>query len=193
MIREIIIVEGKDDITAVKHAVDAEVVATGGTHFGAKKLKEIATLAKRNGIIILTDPDHAGEMIRSRISRVVPNAKHAFLPRGEATKDDDIGVENASVQSIRKALMKTRPMRARESGLFSTARLYRDGLLGPRSAARRDAMGAILGIGYANGKQYLNRLNRMGVTEEEYLHALAAMKEIQKKDETKGDLDGNDE
>lgn len=179
MIREVIIVEGKDDITAVKHAVDAEVVATGGTHFGAKKIKEITALAKRSGIIVLTDPDHAGETIRSRISRAVPAAKHAFLPRGEAMKDDDIGVENATPESIRRALAKTRPMEAQESGIFTTVRLYRDGLMGPDSAVRRDAVGTILGIGYANGKQYLARLNRMGVTEEEYEAALEKIRRAQ--------------
>ena len=49
---------------------------------------------------------------------------------------------------------------------------------GPDSAARRDAVGAILGIGYANGKQYLARLNRMGVTEEEYEAALERIREV---------------
>ena len=93
-------------------------------------------------------------------------------------KDDDIGVENATPESIRHALEKTRPMETQESGLFTTARLYRDGLMGPDSAARRDAVGTILGIGYANGKQYLARLNRMGVTEEEYEAALERIRDV---------------
>lgn len=190
MIREIIVVEGKDDITAVKHAVSAHVVATGGTHFGAKKIREIKELARRNGVIVLTDPDHAGESIRSRISRAVPEAKHAFLPRTEALKDEDIGVENASPESIRRALEKTRPMETEDSGRFTTARLYRDGLLGPESQGRRDAVGAILGIGYANGKQYLSRLNHMGVTEEEYLAALEEVNDSQKGEREERNLHG---
>lgn len=46
-------------------------------------------------MIILTDPDHAGERIRKIVSAKVPGCKHAFIPEKDATRKGDIGVENA--------------------------------------------------------------------------------------------------
>ena len=64
--------------------------------------------SKRRGVIIFTDPDFAGEKIRKKIVAEVPGCKHAFLPREEAKKDGDIGIENASPESIIAALNKVR-------------------------------------------------------------------------------------
>ena len=49
---------------------------------------------------------------------------------------------------------------------------------GPQAAARRDALGAELGIGYGNAKRFLERLNHYGVTREEFLAALAKLDNI---------------
>ena len=63
MIKEVIVVEGRDDITAVKQAVDAEVIAVGGFGINAKVIERIKD-AQKKGSIVLTDPDFAGEKIR---------------------------------------------------------------------------------------------------------------------------------
>ena len=65
MIKEVIIVEGKNDIAAVQRAVDADCIATGGYSLIGRNLKSIEAAYKRRGIIILTDPDYAGERIRA--------------------------------------------------------------------------------------------------------------------------------
>ena len=74
-------------------------------YIGQDKVKErldifIKAAQKRRGVIIFTDPDFAGEKIRKKIAQEVPGCKHAFLPREEAKKDGDIGIENASPESI---------------------------------------------------------------------------------------------
>ena len=46
---------------------------------------------EKRGIIILTDPDTAGERIRRVLTKKFPNAQHAFVPRDEAFANDDIG------------------------------------------------------------------------------------------------------
>ena len=63
-------------------------------------MERIKAAQKRRGVIIFTDPDFAGEKIRKKIAAEVPGCKHAFLPREEAKKDGDIGIENASPESI---------------------------------------------------------------------------------------------
>ena len=104
MIKEVIVVEGRDDITAVKRAVEAELISVGGFGINEKIINKIREAQKRKGVIILTDPDFAGEKIRKIISKRVANVKHAYISQKEGTKDGDIGVENASPETILRAL-----------------------------------------------------------------------------------------
>ena len=98
MIKEVIVVEGRDDITAVKKAVDAEIIATSGFGIYAKIIERIREAQKRKGVIVLTDPDFAGEKIRSIISKRVKGVKHAYIAQEDGLKDGDIGVENATLK-----------------------------------------------------------------------------------------------
>ena len=96
------------------------------------------------------------------------------MPRDEATANDDIGIEQASPESIRKALEKVRTLDWNPSEIFSGADLIRAGLSGAADASERRArLGARLGIGYGNAKTFLLRLNHYGVTREEFEAALA--------------------
>lgn len=178
MIKEVIVVEGKDDISAVKRAVDADLIATSGFGLNDRILERIRQAAEKRGIIILTDPDHAGERIRKTISKEIPGCKHAFLPRELATKGDDIGVENASPESIRDALSKVKTEVEGDRNEFSMDDLIKNGLSGSESASRRrDMLGRELGIGYGNSKQFLNRLNRYGITRLEFEKAIQKIRE----------------
>lgn len=176
MIKEVIVVEGRDDIAAVKRAVDAELIATSGFGITAKTIERIRNAAERCGVIILTDPDNAGERIRKTVSSRVPGCKHAFVPRELAMKDGDIGVENASPESIRDALSKVKTEVKENRNEFNIRDLVTNGLTGiPEASSRRDRVGSVLGIGYGNSKQFLNRLNKYGVTREEFLKAVESI------------------
>lgn len=178
MIREIIVVEGKDDISAVKKALDAEVIATGGFGYGESFLRKLKNISERRGVIILTDPDFAGEQIRKNISKDLKNCKHAFLPQGKAFKKNDIGVENASSQDIREAIKKARPIIEEKKILFTKEDLIGLGFIGQdNSRKRREIVGDYLGIGYCNSKQFLNRLNNFGISREEFVEALGELEE----------------
>lgn len=84
MIREVIVVEGKDDTVAIQRAVEADTIETGGSAVSEMTIRRIALAQERRGVIIFTDPDHAGERIRKMIAERVPGCKHAFLARHEA-------------------------------------------------------------------------------------------------------------
>ena len=173
MIKEVIVVEGRDDITAVKAAFDCEVIATNGFGYGKALIKTLKSLQDRRGLIILTDPDFGGERIRKDLSKHIPNCKHAFLPQGKALKKGDIGVENATPEDIREAIGKARPNSVEKVETFEREDILLFNLAGgPGSRERREKLGEILGIGYCNGKQILNRLNHLGVTREEFLRAM---------------------
>lgn len=172
MIQEVIVVEGRDDESAVKCAVEAQTIATHG--FGIRKstFALIEKAYQTTGIIIFTDPDHAGESIRKRLSERFPDAKHAYLSREEAKKDGDIGIENASAETIREALKKVRCISRETKVTFSKQDLFDYGLCGAAdAAARRDYIGKKLGIGYGNTKVFLSRLNHYGISREEFEEA----------------------
>lgn len=175
-IKEVIVVEGRDDETAVKKAVQGEIIITHGFGISQKTFKRIEEAQKRCGVIIFTDPDFAGEQIRKRISKRISGCKHAFLPREEAIKDDDIGIENATPESIVAALSKVHTVIDAERKEFTLTDLVRNDLNGtPSAQKRRDAIGKLLGIGYGNGKQFVNRLNHYGISRDEYEKALVEL------------------
>lgn len=174
-IKEIIVVEGRDDISAVKAAVDAEIIQVNG--FAVRKhgtIEKIRVANKNRGIIILTDPDHAGEEIRRYIHKFFPEAKDAYIRRIEGTKDGDIGVENAAPEAIIRALENARCSTLETvTENFDMGYLMDCGLVGNDAASiRREKVGGKLGIGYSNGKQFLSRLNRYGISKEEFERAL---------------------
>lgn len=186
MIEELIVVEGKNDAHAVRRALgNVDILWTEGYGLTQEKLVHISEAAKRRGVIVFTDPDSVGEQIRERIRRHVPEAKHVYLAKKDARSknDDDIGVENASPEDILQAFQKIRvdalppeqgsgDLKA-DSEIFHMNDLMEAGLVGlVHSAEMRLTVGKILGIGDANGKQFLRRLNRFGITREEFEKAV---------------------
>lgn len=177
MIKEVIVVEGKDDVSAVKKAVDADLIITSGFGLTPKTMQRIKDAQEKRGVIIFTDPDFAGEKIRMKITSKVKGCKHAYLPRHEGTLDGDIGIENASPEAIREALSKVKTEVESPEEVFTISDMLYSGLSGKSdSTKRRDKVGAILGIGYGNAKQFLSRLNRYGITPEEFKNALERIK-----------------
>jgi ribonuclease M5 len=178
MIQEVIVVEGKKDIAAVRQAVEAECVATDGFGLLPRTIEKLEQAYRRRGLIILTDPDSAGERIRRYLGDRFPAAKHAFVPRKDASTADDVGIEQACPAAIRAALAQVRYREFQPIPRFSAADLLAARLNGaPCAAARRAVLGARLGIGYANAKTFLYRLNHYGVSREEFQAAVARMEE----------------
>lgn len=173
MIKEVIVVEGRDDITAVKKAVDAELIAVGGFGINKQIIDKIREAQKRQGVIVLTDPDFAGEKIRRIISKRVKNIKHAYISQKDGIKNGDIGVENASPEVIRKALKKAKCEEKKNRNEFTLDDMIFFGLTGNRKSKEiRDLIGKELGIGYANTSQFLKRLNNYGITKDEFIRAV---------------------
>ena len=173
MIKETIVVEGKDDIANVKRAVDAEMLATNGLAFGNDLIDKLKVINERTGIIIFTDPDHAGKKIREKIAREIPTAKHAHIDRKKAIKKGDLGVENADPEVIIDALNNAKAEITESRNEFVMADLLNNGLsIGSGASKKREELGNILGIGYYNSKQLLSKLNSFGISREEFEKAV---------------------
>ena len=173
MIKETIVVEGKDDIANVKRAVDCEIISTNGLAFGKDLIGRLEKINDRTGIIILTDPDHAGKKIREKIARHIPDAKHAYIDRKLAIKKGDLGVENADPEVIIDALNNAKAETVEKRDEFVMADLVNNGLsVGKGAKENREKLANIFGIGYYNSEQLLSKLNSFGISREEFEKAV---------------------
>ena len=161
-VREVIVVEGRYDKNALKQAVEATVVETGG--FGVfkdgEKLALLRRLAEERGLILLTDSDGAGFVIRNFLKGAIPpdRLKQAYIPdiRGKERrkaapgKEGKLGVEGMSPAVLLRALERAGATfedgpAAGDRAPITKGDFYALGLTGGRdSAARRAALLKVL-------------------------------------------------
>ena len=179
-IKEIIVVEGKDDTTAIKRAVDADTIETNGSAVNQATIEKVKRAQGTRGVIIFTDPDYPGEKIRKTIAGAVPDCKHAFLTKGDALAKSGkgVGVEHASPEAIRAALKGAQFMHEGVSEQITQEDLLTAGLIGGQGAKeRRILLGQLLKIGYTNGKQLHKRLMMFQVSRQEFAEALSVVRQ----------------
>lgn len=177
-IKEVIVVEGKDDTTAIKRAVDADTIETNGSAVNQETIEKIKRAQETRGVIIFTDPDFPGEKIRKTIAEKVNGCKHAFLPKEAAIAKSGkgLGVEHAQVEAIREALKDAQLMHETIAEEITQEDLLTAGLIGGAgSKERRIKLGRRLKIGYTNGKQLHKRLMMFQISRQEFAQALAVV------------------
>ena len=164
-IREAIVVEGRYDKAALSAAVDAVILETEG--FGVfsdrEKLALLRRLAEKRGLIVLTDSDGGGFLIRSFLKSAIDPAlvKHAYIPdipgkerrKRRPGKEGKLGVEGMSadvlIESLRRAgaTFEGEETPVPSEPPMTKAELYAWGLTGrPDSAARRAELKKALGL-----------------------------------------------
>ena len=173
-IKEVIVVEGKNDTMKINQAVDAYTIETNGSAINKETLNQIAHAKEKRGVIIFTDPDYPGERIRRIVEEHVPGCKHAFLSQDEArdnkSKINNLGIENASIETIKKALSQVYERELKQINEITKNDLVQYGLIGGEgSKERREKLGKNLRIGYANGKQLLKRLSMFNIRKEDLI------------------------
>ena len=182
-ISQVIVVEGKKDITAIKRAVEAEIITTSGLGLTEKKIAQIEEAQKRCGVIVLTDPDYPGGKIRRIISEKIPGVSHAHLPAEKACKIEGkkYGIEYAEPEDIRKALGAVRAENKNEPSSYTREDLISWGLSGgTEDGERRRAIGEALGLGQLNSKQFLNKINAYGIKKAEIVNRIAEIERSKK-------------
>ena len=177
-INEIIVVEGKDDTTAIKRAVGADTIETNGSAISEETLRRIEHAQKKRGVIVFTDPDYPGQRIRAIIEERIPGVKHAFLAKEKtiAKNGKGLGIEHASDEDIRIALQNVYTVSTSEQleEQITLEDLMLAKLIGhPQSKERRNKLGDILNIGMTNGKQLHKRLIMFQITVEQFAAAVA--------------------
>ena len=156
-----VIVEGKYDKIKLSSIIDAEIITTDG--FGIFKGKDKLTLIKRlaeRGVIILTDSDGAGKLIRAHLSGAIPADRifNLYIPKikgkekrkREGSKEGTLGVEGVDSEIIRKIFLdfkKNHEVSERKGERLTKADLFELSLSGSEgSTLRRDAVAERLGL-----------------------------------------------
>lgn len=156
-IQEVIVVEGRYDKNALSQVVDATIVETGG--FGVfndrEKLAFFRRLAEKRGLILLTDSDGAGFVIRNYLKGAIPKEliKQAYIPdiagkekrKRKAGKEGKLGVEGMTPQVLLDTLRRAGATIAGEEQAVQTAAITKadlldKGLIGPNSAQKRELL-----------------------------------------------------
>ena len=153
-IKEAIVVEGRYDKNTLSQIVDAPILETGG--FGIFKDKEqmalLRKVAENRGLIVFTDSDGAGFVIRNHIKSAIPAQflKHAYTPdifgkerrKSAPGKEGKLGVEGMTRDIILESLRRAGATFLEEETVTPTpeitkADLLELGLYGPGSNDRR--------------------------------------------------------
>ena len=163
-VAETIIVEGKYDKNTLSQYLDANIIETSG--FGVFKNPEtdelIRALAKKTGVVVMTDSDGAGFVIRNHIRGAVSEGRvlHAYIPdipgrerrKTRAGAEGLLGVEGMDRETILKALRDCGATLLGERRVASVhpltkADMYALGLSGGKGSAQaRDALKKKLGL-----------------------------------------------
>ncbi len=155
-VREVIVVEGRYDKNALSQVVDAVIIETSG--FGifndAEKRKLLQTMAEARGLIVLTDSDGAGFVIRNYIKGCVDPklVKHAYIPdiygkerrKSAPSREGKLGVEGMKPQVLLDALIRAGATfddeeNKKTAPRISKADMYARGLSGREGSAEKRA------------------------------------------------------
>ena len=154
-VREVIVVEGRYDKNSLSQVVDAVIIETSG--FGifnnSQKQKLLRKMAESRGLIVLTDSDGAGFVIRNFIKSCVDPAlvKHAYIPdiygkekrKLSPSKEGKLGVEGMRPDILLEALRRAGATIDGEDSIkrakIAKADMFAKGLSGKEGSKERRA------------------------------------------------------
>ena len=186
-----VVVEGQYDRLRLQNVINAQILTTDGFGIFNKKEKRalLRALAQKTPLIVLTDSDGAGKLIRSHITSCVPSDRliHLYTPRIEGKErrkavpsaEGVLGVEGMENELLFNLFLPYAQDRAgqTENPLCKTD-FYVDGLTGGEgSAALRDAFAARLGLPAGMTPNALLAAVRVLCTYEEYCRAVGRTEE----------------
>ena len=163
-IKELIVVEGRHDVERLHKLFDCDVVITNGLSLDYNAMEMIRAASDKQGVVVLTDPDHPGEVIRKAVMEIAPKAKHAFINREDAIGKRNVGVEYANDQAIIDALNSCVVFDNKTESI-SWQEYCSLGIIG--NSENREKVCRHFHTGHCNNKTLFKRLNMLGITSDE--------------------------
>ena len=185
-LRQAVIVEGRYDKIKLKNLIDAPIIETNGFRVFNDKERQslIRRIADKRGILVMTDSDGAGLVIRNFLNGVIDKSKikHCYIPQLEGkekrkermSREGFLGVEGVPdeviIEAVRKSGAEIIGEQAEKSAEITKADLYSLGLTGSEnSAQKRKRLLQELGMpDYLSSNAMLTALNCLYSYEELY-------------------------
>lgn len=164
MIKEVIVVEGKNDTKRLKDFFDVDTIETHGLGLNKETIEYIKNVNEKRGIILFLDPDTPGEKIRNRLNNEIAGLKNAFVMKEDARTSKKVGIEHASKEILEEALNNLITYTDSLNSI-SEEEFYSLGLKGENdSVLKREKIAKYFHLGKCNGKTMYKRLNMLGIT-----------------------------
>ncbi len=176
---QIIIVEGKSDTRRLKEALgEVNTFETSGLGLDKEKINQLKKLSQYHELIVFTDPDGPGEIIRALLMENLNDLKHAYLPNEKALSKNNknIGIEHATKDDIKVALNNLYTV-SNGDDIYHIDDLIDFGIYNNR--ARRMEFCNLLHIAYGNNKKVVKQLNSFNINPEMVRDALIKLNEEQ--------------
>jgi len=167
------VVEGKRDAEKLSSIVDAPILTTNGSAVTDEFVNQLIQLEKQYNIVLLLDPDGPGEKIRSNISDKLNYPSHVFIPvdKARSYNNKKVGVEHVSRETLSELIGNVKSTNMVQP--LSITQLHQLGLTGSKGAyKRRQFVCERSGIGLANAKTLISKLQLFGITYEEVVTIL---------------------
>ena len=153
-INQIIVVEGSNDAAIISSLYDAEIVVLNGCELA--NIKYLKAVTKKEKILILTDPDHEGEILRKKLNSQLKNYDNINVSIDKIIKDKK-GVAEAPTEEIQRVLDKYVVNEQQVSKILNINYLCKN---------ERDKICEKLDIERTNNKTFIKRMNRLNINEE---------------------------
>jgi len=161
-----LIVEGYSDSAFLSSFLNCQIIQVGGYALSRGITEYLVALSKKSTPIVFTDPDKAGETIRNRLLKILPNAKVPVVEHKNNPRKKN-GIAECTKEEILKAL-SLYIIKGRENAKpISYDELISLNLVGPNSKTAREKVSQSFALGECNGKTFLKRINALNISFEE--------------------------
>ena len=164
----LLIVEGKDDESLIKSILECRVFKTNGFDIKNEDILFLNKASEQYKIIVLTDPDEAGEKIRKTINSKVKNTYNVYVDRNRCDKNNKHGVAESTKSHILEVLKDHITLESPKIGNITSYQLSKLGLNGNSNAKeKREYICKYFSLGICNLKTMKERINLLNISIDE--------------------------
>lgn len=174
-VNALIVVEGQTDIDFLSSFISSDFYKVNGSAINDKDLNYIKLISTKKNVIVLTDPDFPGEEIRRKINQKIPNVFNAYVRKEFSIKNHKVGVAESTIDEILNSLNNIHTFSKETTTLdpLTINDMLELGLIGKNSSNfLRNQVCNYYHIGKSNGKQFLKKINLLGITKKEIKKAI---------------------
>lgn len=166
-INGIIVVEGKTDIDFLSSFLDTKFYSVNGSAVNEEDVNFLKKAKEKNNIIILTDPDFPGMKIRNYLNEKIDGLQNAYIKKEVSIKHNKVGIAESTKEEVLNALHHLVLNKSDVKNEITMKDLLDLGLTGSEdSSFKRYYLAKKYSLGKSNAKNFLKKINLIGLTKE---------------------------